>query len=159
MKRLAAILAALALSTALAQSAPPTLTLYGTPGATCATATDATSLVSDPPGTLERLEPGAMTLCWPAVPSWVEASGPGGTVRWEQGAPPPTTQPEPTPLAPQARCVPGTRADGEYDLRRWIDDGTPYGRYEILPCTAPPPTPEPGPPLTPRVWLGVVMRA
>jgi hypothetical protein len=139
MKRLAAIIAALALSTALAQPAPPTLTLYGVPGGTCATATDADVLTSDPPGTPS----GADTLCWPSPPAWVEATGPGGTVRWERDAPPPTTQPEPTPTPEPMACVPGTRQSGEYDLRRWIDTGTRYGSYIILPCDAPPPPPPP----------------
>jgi hypothetical protein len=59
-----------------------------------------------------------------------------------QPAPPPTTQPEPTP-EPMA-CVPGTRQSGEYDLRRWVDTGTRYGSWIILPCDAPtPPTPTP----------------
>lgn len=88
----------------LAEPAPPAvlprLTVYGVAGVgTCATATDATELDSEPPGESIAAEPGAIAACWPAPPVWVEARSLGGTVRWERDTP------APTPLPPRDHAV------------------------------------------------------
>jgi hypothetical protein len=68
-----------------------------------------------------------------------------------QSAPP---TPTPEPMA----CVPGTRQSGEYDLRRWVDTGTRYGSWIILPCDAPTPPPPECTGCVTRAWLPVVWR-
>lgn len=107
MRPILAILAALLAGAALAQQpAPPTLTVYGVPGGTCATATGADTLTSDPPG---RAVPGeALTLCWPEPPRSITATGPGGVATWPSAPPPPLpTRPPPTsaPVAWPARQI------------------------------------------------------
>lgn len=96
MRPILAILLALLAGGALAQPAPPTITVYGVPSGTCATATNADTLTSDPPG---RAVPGeALTLCWAQPPRSITATGPGGVAMWPSAPPPPlpTARPSPT---------------------------------------------------------------
>lgn len=92
----AALLAVALAGAALAQPAPPQITVYGVVGGTCATATGADTLTSDPPGTPD----GALTLCWPEPPRSVTATGPGGVATWPSAAPTPLPTRETPTSAP-----------------------------------------------------------
>lgn len=99
MRALLPLLLLLALAApALAQPAPPRITVYGCGPRTCALVSGADTVTSDPaPASAETLADGARLLIWPAPPAWIAASGPGGAARWEAGASAPTPGPLPTP--------------------------------------------------------------
>lgn len=98
----AALLAVALTRAALAQPAPPTLTVYGVPGGACATATGADTLTSDPPGTPD----GTLTLCWPSPPRSITATGPGGVATWPAPAPPTPLPTRPPPTSAPVELTP-----------------------------------------------------
>lgn len=104
MRYLLPFLLLLALLPALVRAADPAPHLTGpymSSQGIQATVTGATSVAADGGATVELIEPGVFVLTFARPPSWIDASGPGGSLHWEQATP---EAPAPTPLP--ARIVP-----------------------------------------------------